>query len=950
MLYLRLILLSLMLIAYEAGAAGVLDKRDFLISQDYSYSEQNSPSIAVGQNEKFAVVWADYRYGQGDLYCRLYDSGAVEVGDNFILNDDDVSAWQLDPDLSSDRNGNYFVVWIDYRNSAYPFDPDIYFQSLDSAGFDGVNRNITIETPDSSHQSPAIGVTDWGKKIIAWTDLRHFNWDLFIQIVDTGDALIGINTQINDDNSGAPQHEPDLAVSREGWFVAVWYDSRSGHDDVFIQKFDSSGTPMGGNIRVNDDGTTSKQKFPSVAIGGNDVIFIVWLDWCNGNYPDNPDVYGQRLDSNFNRLGGNIIINTDGAQRAQRDPKVAADRLGYACVVWSDSTALDWNIKGQLFSSSGATQGGNFAVNLDTEGKQLNSDLAMDGHNLYFVWADDRNGDYDIYGRLYQYNDPSLVASPAQVEFTRDRDDPDPAAVGVNLTNAGFDEISYRLEADRGWITLSKSSGMTPDSFTVSVSSALMDHGIYQGTVWLVNDLLGDTVGYLPVTLTINGPIIDLVPDSLNFRALIEIGPPDDQTAIINNVGTGTLDFMLTPSASWLTLDKATGSDGENIQVGCDISSLTAGNYEGYIITNDTGAVNGPGTLFVSLDLQENMPWLGALPDMISIELDYGDSSSGDIQVVNLGSATIDWTAASSAAWLTLLSNSGQDNDRIDYAVEASSLAPGRYVDSIVITDSQAFNNPLPVPFELLINSTDTVEIVPAQSELGGSIQAPIYLNNTNSFSDGVLRFHYDKSLLTVDSLGAPVGPEVIENRLMAIDTGGGSFTVTIPYSPEKISFGAGHYHLGDIYATANDTLTGTAQILADESADSFYLDLDNGPIIRPAQKGGEVEISIASAVDDFDPDIMPSVFYLEQNSPNPFNGVTSISFSLKRSGSVRLVIFNILGQQVDVLADGYLTAGRHQTSWDGRDSDGRDMATGIYFYRLSTADVSAVKKLVYLK
>ena len=939
-----------MLVACEFSSAGVLDKKDFLISQDFSSSEQNNPSVAVGRNGKFSVVWTDYRYGHSDIFCRLYDSGAVEVGDNFVLNDDDASAWQLDPDLASDQSGHYFVVWKDYRNGAYPFDPDIYFQSLDSAGFIGANRNITIEAPDSSHQSPAISVTESGKKIIAWTDLRYFNWDVFMQMIDIDGAFAGSNTKINDDNSGAPQHEPDVAVSGNGWFVAVWYDSRTGHDDIFIQRFDSSGTPVGTNIRVNDDGTTSKQKFPSVAIGGNDAIFVVWQDWRNGSYPDNPDIYGQRFDPDLNRLGGNFLVNTDGARTAQRDPRVAADYLGFACVIWSDSSGMDWNIKGQLYSNSGVPQGGNIAVNLDTAGKQLHPDLAMDGRNLYFVWADERNGNYDIYGRLYQYNNPSLVAAPTRIEFTKDRYAPEPAGIGVSLTYAGFGEIDYRLEPDPGWMTLSKNSGTTPDSFIVSVNSAMMDHGVHQGKVWLVNDQINDTVGYLPVTLTITGPILDLEPELLNFRALAEVGDPDDQTITIDNAGTGTLAFTLAPSASWLTLDKISGTDGETIQVGCDISGLIAGSYEGFIIAVDTGAVNGPESLLVSLDIYENIPFLAAEPEQLSLSLLQGDSQDKDVRIVNRASSTIDWTAYSPVPWLQLLTSTGQADDKFRVTIAATTLVTGVHLDSIRVEDSLAFNNPIYVPIEVTVYVEDTVEIIPAQTGLGNSLQAPLYMKNKNAVLTGKLCFHYDKSMMTVDSLSAPAGDKIIENRTMTIDTAAGTFTVEIQPAIDKASIKAGYYHLGDICATAGDTLTGITYFTADPVIDSFYLGLESGFNTNPKLKGGEVEISVTSAVDDFASDILPSEFYLEQNSPNPFNGVTTISFALKRSGPVRLVIFNILGQQVEVLVDDYLSAGRHQTSWDGRDSDGRDMATGIYFYRLSAADFSAVRKLVYLK
>jgi hypothetical protein len=246
--------------------------------------------------------------------------------------------------------------------------------------------------------------------VIAWTYLRHFNWDVFVQSLDNDSDPVGNNEQVNDDNTATPQHEPDVALSSQGWSVVVWYDGRNGNDDIYLQKFDAAGTAVGGNIRINDDGTSTKQKFPSTAIGGNGIIHVVWSDWRNGSYPDNPDVYIQRLDSSLNRLGANTLVNLDGAQTAQRDPRVAADRMGNTCVVWADSSSSGWDIKGQMFDASGKRRDINFPVNLDITGNQLHPDAALDGYYLYAAWADARSGNFDIYGRLMQYNDPCRIS------------------------------------------------------------------------------------------------------------------------------------------------------------------------------------------------------------------------------------------------------------------------------------------------------------------------------------------------------------------------------------------------------------------------------------------------------------------------------------------------------------------------------------------------------------
>ena len=87
------------------------------------------------------------------------------------------------------------------------------------------------------------------------------------------------------------------------------------------------------------------------------------------------------------------------------------------------------------------------------------------------------------------------------------------------------------------------------------------------------------------------------------------------------------------------------------------------------------------------------------------------------------------------------------------------------------------------------------------------------------------------------------------------------------------------------------------------------------------------------------------AAFSLAQNYPNPFNSTTAIGFALPRPGAIRLDVFNALGQQVAVLAEGTYPAGLHALRWDG----GR-LAAGLYSYRLQTPWGVQTRKLLLLK
>lgn len=94
----------------------------------------------------------------------------------------------------------------------------------------------------------------------------------------------------------------------------------------------------------------------------------------------------------------------------------------------------------------------------------------------------------------------------------------------------------------------------------------------------------------------------------------------------------------------------------------------------------------------------------------------------------------------------------------------------------------------------------------------------------------------------------------------------------------------------------------------------------------------------------------LPQSFALRQNYPNPFNSSTNIEFDLPVGGKTRLTIYNVLGQTVRTLVDDMMTPGSHRVSWDGTNGSGKWVASGVYFYRLTTEHTSESKKMLLLK
>ena len=96
-----------------------------------------------------------------------------------------------------------------------------------------------------------------------------------------------------------------------------------------------------------------------------------------------------------------------------------------------------------------------------------------------------------------------------------------------------------------------------------------------------------------------------------------------------------------------------------------------------------------------------------------------------------------------------------------------------------------------------------------------------------------------------------------------------------------------------------------------------------------------------------FVPTVARLPYRLDQNTPNPFNPRTIISFTLAGEGPAQLRVFDIRGRQVWTRELGSLGVGAHRLPWQGVDNNGAALPSGIYFYRLEAGQFSETRKMV---
>lgn len=271
-------------------------------------------------------------------------------------------------------------------------------------------------------------------------------------------------------------------------------------------------------------------------------------------------------------------------------------------------------------------------------------------------------------------------------------------------------------------------------------------------------------------------------------------------------------------------------------------------------------------------------------------------------------------------------------------------------------------------PDHFVINASGTIPEAPAQPT------GQVVLTLTFDVTDHAGRFEFDtacfssslQSISMIDNQNPPIdhghanpstGEAEFNKGVITLqkDSDGDGWDDSVDNCPEVPN--SGQYDsdtdgVGD--ACDNCQLDANPDQLNSDT-DEFGDACDNCPeVYNPEQTdtdgdGIGDDCDTANAILELE-DAVPEDYALWQNYPNPFNASTVIEFTMREGGYARLEVYNILGRHVATLVEGYLDAGRTQAVWNGEDAYGNGVGSGIYFYRLTTADFTEMKKMVLMK
>ncbi len=242
-----------------------------------------------------------------------------------------------------------------------------------------------------------------------------------------------------------------------------------------------------------------------------------------------------------------------------------------------------------------------------------------------------------------------------------------------------------------------------------------------------------------------------------------------------------------------------------------------------------------------------------------------------------------------------------------------------------------------------------------------GNYQAKLVINNSGPVTP--LEVPIDMMVTAPGNPVIAVAPSPIIDTLEA-----GTGIHSIPLTISNIGNATLYFVLSDTVFTGSNWLNTSPQLGVIPAGEfmEISVEIDQSAIQDPGQYDGEILISSndpsqpesrvpvtiliqqASSIVTADP--VPQQLALYANFPNPFNPSTRIAFDLPRNMNARLEIFNLLGQKVATLVDGRLTAGHYEFEWNISGGGKGNFSSGLYFYRLDTAEGVLVRKMLLTK
>ncbi len=288
---------------------------------------------------------------------------------------------------------------------------------------------------------------------------------------------------------------------------------------------------------------------------------------------------------------------------------------------------------------------------------------------------------------------PEISYSPPAFAFNAIEGAADPAAQTLNISNSGTGTLEWTLSNNTGWLSLDPTSGTDAGVVDVNVDLSGVSAGTYRDTIVIAANS-ANSPQRVPVILTVDPPppTIQLSPTSFTFT-IVEGDALPSELITVTNIGGGTLNWTATNLTGWIALTPASGTGDGIITLDFDLIGVTDGIYYDTITVSDPAATNDPQKVPVMLTIEPPPPTIHLDPTTIEVTATEGTTPpSEQITITNIGGGTLNWTAGNFDVWMTVTPSSGVGDGIITLDFDLTGLAPGSYLDTVVVSDPASTN------------------------------------------------------------------------------------------------------------------------------------------------------------------------------------------------------------------------------------------------------------------
>ena len=781
-----------------------------------------------------------------------------------------------------------------------------------------INDGVPVCTSAYTQQQMQAISDGAGGIIMVWRDERTgTNYDIYAQRIDgrgfplwTAEGVVvctAVNTQEN------PQIISDMA----GGVIIVWQDLRGGSYDIYTQRVNGSGVPLWTPNGVAVCTAPNTQQYPQLDSDGAGGAIIAWQDDRGGSL----DIYARRVNASGVPLWtlDGVAIST--AVSNQVTPQLGSDDAGGAIITWRDNRSGGEDIYAQRVSGSGVLQWAADAAVCTASGAQSEPQIVRDGYGGgIIVWQDGRTS-YDIYvQRISSGGAPIWIANGVAVCATSN-EQTKPQLISDSADGVIIAWQDYRTGAFDIYARRVNSSG-TP--LWTANGVAICTEGNPQELPRLVPDGIGGAV--IVWQDRRSGTYYDIYAQRVNA-----VG-----TTLWTNNGVVVCNMNYDQQNPRIVSDDLNGA----IIAWQDYRSAS----------NDDQYVQRVEAVFGS--------WGRPEPTAVSAEDNPGDQG---------GFVALDWLAS--------------DHD-IRYYNEITYYSIWRATDEVSLVGSGAG-----------ASAFDGIQIVTA-SDVGPDFTGPAlriervagttyyweWVANQNARSaagysyltptrhdamEGVPGVHYFQVLshtssqymfwesnvvsgYSVDNL-APAPP-----LMLSAERVGRSVVLTWRPSGENEA----DFRDYTIYRSTIPGVPPTPIFFFSSSGDTSTVD-PSPPIgagyyivtavdVHGNQSAPSNEAETESGITGvWDGRATPARLTVLGNAPNPFAGTTKVMVGLPGNSNVTLEVFDVAGRRVAWRTFADVALGWQTFTFDGRGGDGKSLASGVYFYRVTAGAETQTRKMV---